>query len=50
VLGDADRAAMLVASGRTRADGFSMDHLADLYLGLYARVLDGVRGPSGVAV
>ena len=50
VLGDADRASALVTSGRARADGFSMDRLADVYLGLYARVLDGVRGPSGVGV
>lgn len=50
VLGDADRAAAMVASGRARADEFSMDRLADLYLELYARVLDGVRGPSGVSV
>ena len=38
VLVDGDRVAGLVASGRERAEEFSMDRLADMYLGLYARV------------
>ena len=38
VLVDRDRVAALVASGRERAEEFSMDRLAELYLELYARV------------
>lgn len=38
VLDDRDRAAALVASGRVRAEQFSMDRLATRYLELYARV------------
>ncbi|MBA3280856.1 MAG: glycosyltransferase family 4 protein [Acidimicrobiia bacterium] len=38
VLGDADLRDRLVASGNERATEFSMDRLADLYLGLYERV------------
>lgn len=38
VLGDPDRAARLEASGRARAEEFSMDRLARRYLDLYQRV------------
>ena len=38
VLLDPDRGRMLVASGRERAEEFSMDRLAQRYLELYARV------------
>lgn len=40
LLADADRRTELVASGRARAEEFSMDRLASLYLDLYQRVLD----------
>ncbi|HEU5150066.1 MAG TPA: glycosyltransferase family 4 protein, partial [Iamia sp.] len=39
VIGDRDRAAALVASGRERAEVFSMDALATRYLELYAKVV-----------
>jgi phosphatidylinositol alpha-mannosyltransferase len=39
VITQPDRAAALVASGRARAEEFSMDRLATLYLDLFARVL-----------
>lgn len=39
VLADADRSAALVASGRERAEEFSMDRLAARYVELYQRVL-----------
>jgi phosphatidylinositol alpha-mannosyltransferase len=39
VLTDPDRAASLVASGRERAETFSMDALATRYLELYAKVV-----------
>lgn len=39
VLADGDRAAALVASGRERAEEFSMDRLATRYVELYSRVL-----------
>ncbi|QYG93411.1 glycosyltransferase family 4 protein [Iamia sp. SCSIO 61187] len=39
VLTDRDRAAALVASGRQRAETFSMDALATRYLELYAKVV-----------
>lgn len=39
VLTDRDRAAALVASGRERAETFSMDALATRYLELYAKVV-----------
>ena len=38
VLADRDRAGALVASGRERAEGFSMDALATRYLELYDQV------------
>jgi phosphatidylinositol alpha-mannosyltransferase len=39
VLAEPDRAATLVASGRQRAEEFSMDRLATRYVELYSRVL-----------
>ncbi len=39
VLGEPDLAARLVASGEQRAAQFSMDHLAETYVGLYERVV-----------
>lgn len=44
VLADGDRADALVASGRERAEQFSMDRLACRYLELYARVARAGRG------
>lgn len=40
VIVDTDRAASLVASGRTRAEQFSMDHLASCYLQLFERLAE----------
>lgn len=41
VLTHPDRAADLVAAGRARAEQFSMEHLADTYLGMYERAVAG---------
>lgn len=43
VLDEPALAARLVASGDERAAGFSMDHLADVYVDLYQRVLGPAR-------
>jgi phosphatidyl-myo-inositol alpha-mannosyltransferase len=40
VLADASLAADLVASGEARAAEFSMERLAEVYLGLYRSVVD----------
>ena len=40
VLTDADLRERLVASGRQRAEAFSMDHLADRYLHLYGSLVE----------
>ena len=39
VLGDPALARSLVASGDARAAEFSLDHLAEVYLGLYGRAI-----------
>jgi phosphatidylinositol alpha-mannosyltransferase len=40
VLDDPERARRLVASGRERAEGFSMDRLAQRYVGLYTALVE----------
>jgi hypothetical protein len=40
VLTDGERAAALVASGRERAEQFSMARLADLYLARFRAIVD----------
>ena len=39
VLDEETRRDSLVAAGRTRADEFSLDHLADRFIGIYERTI-----------
>ena len=48
VLDDRDRAEQLVASGRERAAEFSMEHLAEIYLGSLRRRAGQRLGPSSL--